>query len=158
MELLVRVALALILTGLLACKGEKAGSQVAGQPETLTYARELKVDLSAMEKRPSGLYVLDLTEGTGQPAASGQVATVHYSGWLADGKPFDSSVGGEPFEFNLGAGQVIAGWDEGVQGMKVGGKRRLVLPPQLGYGDAGAPPVIPPGATLVFDVELLGVK
>ena len=158
MESVVRVAVALTVAGLWACGGKEAGGQVAGQPETLTYARELKVDLSAMEKRPSGLYVLDLKEGTGAEARAGQVASVHYSGWLTDGKPFDSSVGGDPLEFNLGAGQVIAGWDEGVQGMKIGGKRRLVIPPQLGYGEAGAAPVIPPGATLVFDVELLGVK
>ncbi len=158
MESVVRVAVALTVAGLWACGGKEAGGQVAGQPETLTYARELKVDLSAMEKRPSGLYVLDIKEGTGQAAAAGQVATVHYSGWLANGQALDSSVGDEPLEFNLGAGKVIAGWDEGIQGMKVGGKRRLVLPPQLAYGDGGAPPVIPPGATLVFDVELLGVR
>jgi FKBP-type peptidyl-prolyl cis-trans isomerase len=107
----------------------------------------------------------DLREGTGQLATSGQTATVNYTGWLyADdapenkGKKFDSSIGRGPFEFRLGAGQVIRGWDQGVQGMKVGGQRRLVLPPEFAYGARGAGSVIPPNATLVFDVELLGVK
>ena len=84
---------------------------------------------------------------------------VHYTGWLTDGTKFDSSRDrGQPFSFPIGAGQVIPGWDEGVAGMKVGGRRKLVIPANLGYGDMGAPPVIPPGATLVFDVELLDLK
>jgi FKBP-type peptidyl-prolyl cis-trans isomerase FkpA len=107
----------------------------------------------------------DLREGTGPMATTGQTATVHYTGWLyAEGAPeqkgtkFDSSLDRGPFAFKLGAGQVIRGWDQGVQGMKVGGQRRLVLPPEFGYGARGAGGVIPPGATLVFDVELLDVK
>jgi FKBP-type peptidyl-prolyl cis-trans isomerase FkpA len=107
----------------------------------------------------------DLHEGSGKMASSGQTAIVHYTGWLyADdatenkGKQFDSSIGRGPFEFRLGAGQVIRGWDQGVQGMKVGGKRRLILPPEFGYGARGAGNVIGPNATLVFDVELLDVK
>jgi len=108
---------------------------------------------------PSGLQYWDLTKGEGATATSGKHVRVHYTGWLTNGKAFDSSLDrGEPFEFALGAGEVIKGWDEGVQGMKVGGKRQLRIPPQLGYGARGAGGVIPPNATLIFDVELLGVK
>jgi FKBP-type peptidyl-prolyl cis-trans isomerase len=107
---------------------------------------------------PSGLKYWDLKEGTGAVAKAGDKVKVHYTGWLTNGRKFDSSVDrGEPFEFRLGAGQVIKGWDEGVAGMKVGGKRQLRIPPELGYGPRGAGGVIPPNATLIFDVELLGV-
>ena len=108
----------------------------------------------------SGLKYSDVVVGSGREAALGDTATVHYTGWLTDGKKFDSSVDrGEPFKFPLGAGEVIRGWDQGVEGMKKGGKRRLVIPAALAYGDSGAGGgVIPPGATLVFDVELLGIE
>jgi FKBP-type peptidyl-prolyl cis-trans isomerase len=107
---------------------------------------------------PSGLKYVDLVEGTGAEALKGQRVKVHYTGWLKDGKKFDSSVDrGDPFEFPLGAGRVIKGWDEGVAGMKVGGKRKLVIPPSLGYGERGAGGVIPPNAELTFEVELLGI-
>jgi FKBP-type peptidyl-prolyl cis-trans isomerase FkpA len=106
----------------------------------------------------SGLQYEDLKTGQGDEAKAGKTVDVHYTGWLTDGKKFDSSVDrGQPFSFKLGGGQVIRGWDEGVAGMKVGGKRKLTIPPELGYGASGAGGVIPPNATLVFDVELLGV-
>jgi FKBP-type peptidyl-prolyl cis-trans isomerase FkpA len=106
----------------------------------------------------TGLIIEDLEEGDGAQAVAGQRVTVHYTGWLTDGKKFDSSKDrGDPFAFPLGARHVIAGWDEGVQGMKIGGRRKLTIPPQLGYGARGAGGVIPPNATLVFEVELLAV-
>ena len=106
----------------------------------------------------SGLRYETLAEGDGAQAASGHKVNVHYTGWLENGTKFDSSVDrGTPFSFDLGARQVIAGWDEGVAGMKVGGKRKLTIPPELGYGARGAGGVIPPNATLVFEVELLEV-
>jgi FKBP-type peptidyl-prolyl cis-trans isomerase len=112
-----------------------------------------------MTKAPSGLWYTDVTAGQGTEAEPGRTVRVHYTGWLPNGKKFDSSRDrGEPFAFTLGAGQVITGWDEGVKGMKVGGRRKLVLPPSMAYGEAGAPPDIPPGSTLVFDVEVLGVE
>lgn len=107
----------------------------------------------------SGLQYQDLVVGAGAEAVPGKSVTVHYTGTLQDGSKFNSSVDrNQPFTFNLGAGQVIPGWDEGVAGMKVGGKRKLVIPPDLAYGAQGYPPVIPANATLTFDVELLEVK
>ena len=106
----------------------------------------------------SGLQYIDLKVGTGAAAQAGQTVSVHYTGWLENGKKFDSSVDrGQPFSFPLGAGRVIKGWDEGVQGMRVGGKRKLMIPSSLGYGARGAGGVIPPNAALIFEVELLGV-
>ncbi len=108
---------------------------------------------------PSGLKIVEVQVGTGREAVANTNVTVHYDGRLEDGKEFDSSRRrGQPFQFRLGAGQVIKGWDEGVAGMKEGGKRQLVIPPELGYGQRGAGGVIPPNATLVFDVELLKVE
>lgn len=107
----------------------------------------------------SGLQYIDLVEGTGDSPTQGARVSVHYTGTLEDGTPFDSSVSrGQPFEFQIGIGRVIRGWDEGVMTMKVGGKRKLIIPSELGYGARGAGGVIPPNATLIFDVELLGVK
>ncbi len=107
----------------------------------------------------SGLGIEEISVGAGVEAIAGSTVSVHYTGWLADGCKFDSSVDrNEPFDFPLGRGYVIPGWDEGVAGMRVGGKRRLTIPPHLGYGAQGAGGVIPPNATLVFEVELLGVR
>lgn len=122
-----------------------------------------EVDEAKATKTQSGLKFIDSTPGTGAEAKSGQTVSVHYTGWLYEGgkkgAKFDSSVDrGEPFDFSLGAGRVIKGWDEGVAGMKIGGKRTLIIPPDLGYGSRGAGTAIPPNATLVFDVELLAVK
>jgi len=107
----------------------------------------------------SGLQYDDLAEGTGEAAKAGNTVEVHYTGWLKDGKKFDSSHDRkQPFAFRLGAGQVIKGWDEGVAGMKVGGKRKLIIPAALGYGSRGAAGVIPPNAELTFEVELLKIR
>jgi len=108
---------------------------------------------------PSGLKYEELTVGAGAEAKKGDKVDVHYTGWLTTGKKFDSSLDrGQPFSFTLGAGMVIKGWDEGVAGMKIGGKRKLTIPPALGYGARGAGGVIPPNAELVFEVELLKVN
>jgi peptidylprolyl isomerase len=116
-----------------------------------------------MNKTASGLQYEDTTPGTGATAAAGKTCVMHYTGWLwtnnAKGKKFDSSLDhGSPFSFKLGAGQVIRGWDEGVSGIKIGGKRTLLIPPDLGYGARGAGGVIPPNATLLFEVELVDIK
>lgn len=145
---------------LAACGGGDAApsAEVTGEPAELSYAPELNVDLDAMSREPSGLYTRDLSAGDGSVASAGNEVTVHYTGWLANGEEFDSSRSQQPFTFRLGAGEVIQGWDEGVEGMRVGGRRTLVIPPALAYGERGAGGVIPPGATLVFDVELLEVR
>lgn len=120
-------------------------------------------DLATARRTRSGLGILDTREGTGDSPVTGQIVRVHYTGWLLEngqrGRKFDSSRDrGQPFEFPLGAGRVIRGWDEGVASMKPGGQRTLIIPPDLGYGARGAGNVIPPNATLVFDVELLGAR
>ncbi|MBV9623031.1 MAG: FKBP-type peptidyl-prolyl cis-trans isomerase [Acidobacteria bacterium] len=110
-------------------------------------------------KTPAGLEYWDIRPGTGATAKNGQKVTVHYTGWLTTGKKFDSSVDArKPFSFTIGTGEVIKGWDEGVTGMKVGGKRQLRVPPQLAYGERGYPGVIPPNSTLIFDIRLLSVQ
>lgn len=130
----------------------------------LTVVAALALPLAACTKKNAtttegGLKIEEVTAGSGTEATPGKRVTVHYTGTLTDGKKFDSSVDrGTPFSFPLGAGQVIQGWEKGVAGMKVGGKRKLTIPPEMGYGERGAPPVIPPNATLLFDVELLEVN
>ena len=151
MKTLIVITLALALA---AC-----GADTTAEPLTNDdFAPELNVNLDAMTKTASGLYIQDLTVGTGDEATSGTTVIVHYEGWLSNGTKFDSSRDrNEPFSFLLGAGRVIRGWDEGVAGMRVGGIRKLVIPPALGYGVGGSLPTIPGNATLVFDIELLEV-
>jgi len=140
-------AVALIAGGALVADGSR--NPAAAQAKTMTTA--------------SGLQITDSVAGTGASPKTGQTCVMHYTGWLyvngQKGKKFDSSVDrAEPFEFPIGVGRVIRGWDEGVSTMKVGGKRTLIIPPELGYGGRGAGGVIPPNATLIFDVELLAIK
>lgn len=146
------VAVIALITTLSACtKKSPETAQVAGNDGAAPVSAELT---SASE-----LKIEDLSEGKGDEVASGKTVTVHYTGWLTNGKKFDSSVDrNTPFKFILGVGQVIQGWDKGVAGMKVGGKRRLTIPSNLAYGDRGAGGTIPPKATLVFEVELLKVE
>jgi len=156
MRVLERVAMVVVLATVIAAGCERApetstapGAAAKGEPAT-----EEKVENTA-----SGLKYVDVKVGTGTEPQPGKIAVVHYTGWLLDGTKFDSSVDrGQPFQFVLGRGQVIKGWDEGVATMKVGGVRKLTIPPDLGYGARGAGGVIPPNATLTFEVELLEVK
>jgi len=152
---------------IVACsRNEKSGSDELPAPVAQAAAAPAAASPTpSTGTEPMALQKTELAPGHGAEIKSGQTALVHYTGWLFDaaapenkGKQFDSSVGGEPFEFPLGAGAVIVGWDQGVVGMQVGGKRRLVIPPELGYGNRGAGGVIPPGATLVFDVELVEIR
>jgi FKBP-type peptidyl-prolyl cis-trans isomerase len=132
---------------------------VAGAFSACTKKSETQQSTTTTEAAPAGLKIEELKKGEGAVATAGKMVSVHYTGWLTNGTKFDSSVDrGQPFTFKLGAGQVIQGWDKGVEGMKVGEKRKLTIPPELGYGAAGAGSVIPPNATLVFDVELLKVE
>ena len=142
-----RTIITTMFAGVAAAIASRAAAQTAGKPMTTA----------------SGLQIIDSKEGAGASPKPGQTCVMHYTGWLyengAKGKKFDSSVDrGTPFEFPIGMKRVITGWDEGVGTMKVGGKRTLIIPAKLGYGDRGAGGVIPPNATLIFDVELLGLK
>ena len=146
-----KTSLAVTVVSVLACGSETE--------RAVQFAEELEIDMAVMTESPSGLAFQDLVLGEGEEAVAGKIVVVHYTGWLADGSMFDSSVNnGRPESFTLGNGEMIDGWDEGIPGMRVGGKRKLVLPPALAYGRRGFPPVIPRNATLVFDVELLDVR
>ncbi len=164
-----RFAPALTLIALAAaCSAEDAQQNAApaADPAAAPTTAEPAAPAATPVPPPTELVVTDMAPGDGEGVAAGQTAVMHYTGWLYDpaapenkGAKFDSSLDrNEPFPFLLGAGQVIPGWDQGVAGMKKGGKRRLVIPPAMAYGDRGAGGVIPPGATLVFDVELLAIE
>jgi FKBP-type peptidyl-prolyl cis-trans isomerase len=142
------VILGIILLLAAIAYGQAAKAPAAGGPTKVT---------GDGTKTPSGLQYWDIKVGTGKAADRGNTVKVHYTGWLTNGKKFDSSVGGPAFQFRIGAHQVIKGWEEGVTGMKVGGKRQLRIPPDLAYGKEGYPGAIPPNATLVFDIQLLSV-
>jgi len=161
------VALAGLLAACTACggAGDADDTRASGTPDPVEteprpeFAVALDIDLDEMQRSSTGLYTRDVVEGTGLAAREGHVVTVHYTGWLPTGDKFDSSVDrGEPYSFQLGRRSVIAGWEEGVQGMRIGGKRILVIPPDLAYGARGRPGAIPPNAYLVFEVELLDIQ
>lgn len=136
-----------------------AQADLLTQPETNPMPQAAPGSEENVVTTDSGLKYIDIVEGTGATPEKGQTVTVHYTGTLENGSKFDSSRDrGQPFQFPLGAGRVIKGWDEGIASMKIGGQRQLIIPPGLGYGSQGAGGVIPPNATLLFDVELLGVK
>lgn len=135
-----------------------AADPAAGDPGSTNFAPSLGIDLAKFTRRPSGLFVLDVAPGTGPEATAGKTVKVHYTGWTADGHQFETSRSGDPIEFPLGQSAVIAGWDEGIAGMKVGGKRRLVIPSAMAYGTAGSGPDIPPNSVLIFDVELVSAS
>lgn len=130
-----------------------------GEKMTVSTEQPRQIKESFFVETDTGLKYSDIKVGSGETAKSGDQVSVHYTGWLTDGKRFDSSVlRQKPFSFPIGQGRVIAGWDQGVAGMQIGGIRQLVIPPDLGYGKAGAGGVIPPGATLIFEVELLEIS
>jgi hypothetical protein len=137
--------------------GSDATPDIPSNPAVETYATSLGVNIAQMTRKTDNLFVQDLVVGTGADAIAGRSMDLHYTGWLVNGSRFDTSVGRSPITITLGVGQVIAGWDQGVAGMKVGGRRKLVIGSALGYGRTGSGS-IPPNATLVFDVELVAVR
>lgn len=155
------LVLLLITTGIAipACTQKENKSTMVPEQKTAPSTPQTAAPAGPYIKTASGLSFLDLKQGTGTSPTAGKQVKVHYTGTLENGTKFDSSLDrGEPFIFTIGVGQVIPGWDEGVMSMKVGGKRKLIVPPQLGYGAHGAGGVIPPNATLIFEVELLDVQ
>ena len=150
------LAAVLVTTAMGACGGT-AWQGTSLDPAQVTYADELGVEFSEMEQLPSGLYLQDLSEGVGAVAGRTSRVWIHYISWLPDGTVIDSSLGGEPFHFRLGGNEVIRGWNQGIPGMKIGGRRRLVVRPGLAYGSRGQGDV-PPSATLVFEVQLVDAR
>jgi len=161
--------LAALSLGLASCGPDDAGTDGAGADAAdvdaaeapamdMEFADALDIDLDAMTRTESGLYYEDLAPGSGLAARDGHVLDTHYTGWLTTGEEFGTSRDGNPYSFQLGRHQVPRGIEEGVTGMRIGGMRRLVLPPALGYGPRGQPPTIPPGATLVYEIELLDIN
>ncbi len=147
--------------GFAACSGDNgddgAGSEAVEETPTMTIENGPPPASAEPTVTASGLQIIEIEVGSGATAEAGASVTVHYTGWLADGTKFDSSVdSGQPITFSLAG--LIPGWQEGIPGMQVGGKRRLVIPPELGYGEAGSPPRVPPNAVLTFDIELLDVQ
>ena len=156
MRNLLRSSLATMAIAVLAACTPEASTAPAVDITVVTFASSLGITLSAMTKTASGLYYQDTQAGTGVTAVSGNHLTMHYTGYLTNGSTFDTSIGKTPFGFTLGSGQVIAGWDEGVAGMKVGGTRKLVIPPSLGYGPT-AVGSRPANSILVFTVQLVSI-
>ncbi len=164
MRLPVAVLAIALLAGCNQYEAQNVGSSAGATPSTPSTPSTPAPAAAAtptggkVHKLPSGLQYEDMVVGSGKMAEPGMNVSVHYTGWLTDGTKFDSSLDrNQAFQFQLGAGMVIRGWDEGVKGMRIGGKRKLTIPPDMGYGAAGAGGVIPPNATLVFDVELLAI-
>ena len=161
-----RRAAAVALLGLMVVAATGCSSSAQTTPQTTPPAQSQVATAAPAPSAPAAGTIPDVTElkikdlvvGKGAAAKVGSTASVNYTGWLTDGTQFDSSIGKAPFEFVIGQGRVIEGWDKGVVGMKVGGKRELIIPAAMGYGAQGSPPVIPPNATLRFDIELLSVK
>lgn len=161
MRVLLSLGIVLIILAVfaIALKSIKVDKNETSPVPSPTTSPENTMNPNQSSTPSAGLKIEDEKVGTGDTAVAGKKVTVNYLGTLTDGKKFDSSYDrNEPFTFNLGAGEVIKGWDEGVAGMKVGGKRKLTISPELGYGETGAPPVIPGNATLIFEVELLKVE
>lgn len=142
--------IATTLLGLLACMQLACAEAASDKKPPANDSKEVTTT--------SGLKYVELKVGEGDAAKTGDTVNVHYTGWLTDGKKFDSSIGGDPLAFQIGKGMVIKGWEEGITGMKVGGKRKLTIPPDLGYGARGFPPVIPANAVLIFEVELVSIN
>lgn len=135
------------------CASAAAGPEA--EPERVTFAPETEVDLARMERTSSGLYIEEIQAGYGKNAVRGDRVRIHFILWLPDGTLLDSTLNGDPYQFELGSDEVIRGWNQGVVGMKVGGRRRLVVRPGLGYGARGRKPIVPPNAVLVFEIQLL---